>query len=1056
MHFGVLGPFEVFDDQGREVALGGRKQRSVLAILLLHRGEIVSGERLVEELWGDRAPPSAPNTIHVYVSNLRKALGDGWLFTRPTGYLLGTEQAEVDADRFETLLALGRQARRQGDAGAAHEVLRDALRLWRGTPYADFAYEAFAQREIARLDEARLNALEERIDAQLELGEHAAVVGELEALTAEQPVREHLHEQLMLALYRCGRQADALGAFSRIRAHLVDELGLEPGPLLKRLQAQILEQDPALDPPGSVPATRAARGGQAGLLLERAAELAALEARLAEVEQTSQGRLVLVHGEAGIGKTALLRRFCDGLTASVRLLWASCDPLFAPRPLGPLLDIARSTGGELRRAVARPAKPHDVAAALMGELESRPPTVLVLEDLHWVDEATADVVRLLSRRVQTVPALLVVSYRDDELDRLHPLRAALGEIPSSALATRLELARLSHPAVARLAEAATADADALYLRTAGNPFFVTETLAADTERLPATIRDAVLARTARLGSDARGILDALAIVPQQVELWLLEALVEGDIGALGDCVASGMLEETDRGIGFRHELARQAVEQSLAPDRRVALHRRALAALTEPPMGAVLDLARLAHHAEGAADVAAILRFAPSAAEQAASVGAHREAAGQYARALRFAAGLAPEARAGLLERFAHECFLTDMRVDALDALDEALRTYRDCGDVVRQGDVQQARGQLLACAGRLDEARAAEMDAVALLEEAAPGPELAQAYAGLAGIHVRADEAEQAAAWGTRALALAERVGDVKATVDSLNVLGTIELGRGASEGRAKLERSVELAKRAGLATEAGMAYINLVSTFNRRRDWESADRYIAVGADYCREHGLEAWLSYMVVSRAESELGRGCWSDAASTASSILDGPPNEVVGPRHAALLVLALVRMRRGEPNYWPLLDEALELAQTVRELQYLAPVAAARAEAAWLEGRPAAIAAETDAAFALARDLGEPCFLADLACWRWRAGVLAGVPEGAAEPCRLQIEGQAGRAAQFWRERACPYETALALADGEDEDGLRRAGAELRALGARPAAAIVAERLMRCSSPARSN
>ena len=253
MHFGVLGPFEVVDDQSREVALGGRKQRSVLAILLLHRGEIVSRERLVQELWGERAPPSAANTIHVYVSNLRKALGDGWLLTRPTGYLLQTEHADVDADRFEVLLTSGRQARRQGDARSAHEALGEALRLWRGAPYADFAYDAFAQREIARLDEARLNALEERIDAQLELGDHAAVVGEFEALTAEHPVREHLHEQFMLALYRCGRQADALGAFSRIRTHLVDELGLEPGPVLKRLQAQILEQDPALDRPGSAP-----------------------------------------------------------------------------------------------------------------------------------------------------------------------------------------------------------------------------------------------------------------------------------------------------------------------------------------------------------------------------------------------------------------------------------------------------------------------------------------------------------------------------------------------------------------------------------------------------------------------------------------------------------------------------------------------------------------------------------------------------------------------------------------------------------------------------------
>ncbi|MBV8733515.1 MAG: hypothetical protein JO120_01915, partial [Solirubrobacterales bacterium] len=613
-----------------------------------------------------------------------------------------------------------------------------------------------------------------------------------------------------------------------------------------------------------------------------------------------------------------------------------------------------------------------------------------------------------------------------------------------------ELARLSRGAVALLAEASLLDADELYDRTGGNPFFVTEVLAAKTEQLPATVRDAVLARTARLEPAARGLLDALAIVPDRVELWLLEALVGADVVALGECVASGMVDDSPRGVGFRHELARLAVERSLAPDRRLALHRRALAALTELAVG-MPDLPRLAHHAEGARDSAAVLRFAPAAAEEAAAVGAHREAAGQYARALRFASRLAPEDRAGLLERFSRECFLTDMRLEALEALGEALRIHRDRGDLIRQGDAQRERAVLLACAGRLDEARTAGMEAVTLLEQAPPGPELARAYVGVAGIHVRADEAGPAATWSARASALAERIGDAKTTVDSLNLLGTLELARGVPEGRVKLERSLELAKQGGLATEAGMAYINLVSALHRRREWALADRYIASGTDYCREQGLETWLSYMVASRAESELARGRWSEAAATAGSILDAPPNPVPGPRYVALLALALVRARRGKPQIWPLLDEALELAETVGELQYLAPAAAARAEAAWLEGRSEAIAAETDRAFCLATELREPSFLADLACWRWRAGILAEVPEGAADPCRLQFAGEAEGVASFWREHGCPYEAALALADASDQLSLRRAQEELRALGARPAVELVERRLRAASA-----
>jgi predicted ATPase len=211
-------------------------------------------------------------------------------------------------------------------------------------------------------------------------------------------------------------------------------------------------------------------------LLERSDQLVALEGSLAEVAESRRGRIVFVGGEAGIGKTALLRTFCDELGSSVRVLWAACDPLFTPRPLGPLMDVARVTDGELRTQVERRAKPHDVAAVVMRELESPAPTVMVLEDMHWADEATLDVVRLLARRVDSVPALLVASYRDDELDRSHPLRSVLGQFPSGEVARHLALSGLSRAAVAELARGSAVDADQLYDRTVGNPFFVTEVL----------------------------------------------------------------------------------------------------------------------------------------------------------------------------------------------------------------------------------------------------------------------------------------------------------------------------------------------------------------------------------------------------------------------------------------------------------------------------------------------------------------------------------------------------------------------------------------------------
>ncbi|HEY2437003.1 MAG TPA: AAA family ATPase, partial [Solirubrobacteraceae bacterium] len=523
-------------------------------------------------------------------------------------------------------------------------------------------------------------------------------------------------------------------------------------------------------------------------LLERTEELSLLREQIGEVNEHSSGRLVLVAGEAGIGKTALLRSFCDDLDECSRVLWASCDPLFTPRPLGPLLDVARETDGELRAQVEAGGKPHDVAAALLRELDSARPTVLVLEDLHWADEATLDVVRLVWRRVKTVRALLIGSYRSEQLHRLHPLRSVLGELPRSSGASRLELLGLSPEAVRSLAEGSSLDADELYARTAGNPFFVTEALAADTELVPETVRDAVLARVARLGAAARGLLDAVAVVPQRAEVWLLEALAPIALEALDECVSSGILRTEADGVAFRHELARLVVEESLPLDRAIALHRRALDALAEPAIGEP-DLARLAHHAEAARDAAAVLRFAPAAAKQAEALGSPREAKDQYARALRFAQGVGWQTRTELLEGFAQQCYLTDMRDEAITALDEALAIHGSRGDVARQGELLRFRSATLGCMGRFEEARSSVRKARDVLEHGGTGCELQHARAAqlLAALE---DDIPGIIRWNSRVIELAEEANDSEALATALNNLGFAELMRGHEPGREKLER--------------------------------------------------------------------------------------------------------------------------------------------------------------------------------------------------------------------------------------------------------------------------
>jgi DNA-binding CsgD family transcriptional regulator/tetratricopeptide (TPR) repeat protein len=779
------------------------------------------------------------------------------------------------------------------------------------------------------------------------------------------------------------------------------------------------------------------------VLLERTDQLSALADALDAVIAARAGAVVFVGGEAGAGKTALLRAFCDGRGEPTRILWGACEGLLTPGPLGPLFDVAEVTHGELEELVSREARPHEVTGALIRELAGGRPSILVLEDLHWADEATLDVLRLLARKVQRVPTLVLASYRDDELDRGHPLTLVLGELATARVA-RLTVPPLSERAVGELAAPHGLDAGELHRQTNGNPFYVTEVLAAGTGEIPHTVRDAVLARLARLSAPARQLLEAIAIATPQAEVWLLEALAPAELDGLEECLASGVVASQADGVAFRHELARLTVEEALAPHRRVALHRAAAAALMAQP-GAAADPARIAHHADVARDGAAVLAFAPAAAARAAALGAHREAAAQYARVLRYADALADEEQATLLERRAYEAYLTGDLDAAIAAQERALPLRRACADPLGEGDCLRSLSRLYRFVGRIEQAEGAAHEAVARLEALPHGRELALAYANLGHLYTTGEDAEQATAWNDQAQALGEQLDDAQVLAYALTNIGCVEVFTGSPQAPAQLERSLELALQAGLEEHAGRAYLNLVWWPLRMRRYDVVDRYLDAGLEYCAERGMDLWRLFLVACRARLELDRGQWTQAADSAAEALRDRRTWPV-PRIFALTVLALVRARRGDPDVWPALDEALALAEPTGELQRLGPVAAARAEAAWLEGRDEDVVGETDAALELAVRRRAPWVIGDLGGWRRRAGMVETIADGVAAPYATQLTAGAEGAAQLWADLGCPYEAALALAGADDDGAALRALEALQRLGAAPAAAIVGRRL----------
>jgi DNA-binding CsgD family transcriptional regulator len=769
-------------------------------------------------------------------------------------------------------------------------------------------------------------------------------------------------------------------------------------------------------------------------ILEREAALSTLQVALDDAID-GHGRFVLLFGEAGIGKTAVVRAFQDAARGRVRVVSGACEALFTPRPLGPVHDIADEVGGPLLDALTAQSNRSTILGALLAELKATT-TLAVLEDLHWADEATLDAIAFLGRRLDTTPCVLLATFRDDQLGPRHPLRLVIGELPSR-LTVRVGLEPLSEAAVADLAREAGRSPLGLHAATGGNPFYVTEVLAADEDKIPETVRDAVLARAGRISSEGRRLLEAVAVVPGDVEILLVERLASATISQLDECLASGVLRATSRGVEFRHELARLAVEESLTPDRRIELNRMAFRAIIDAPSGE-LDLAALAHHADAAGDAEAVLHYAPPAAERAAELGAHREAAAQYARALRFSASLVPDAQAELYERLSYECYLTGEFDEAIAASTQALERYRMLGDGLKEGESLHRLSRLLWSIGRTPEASDLGLQAVALLESLPPGHELATAYAQLSALSAVMDDFEGVAVWSGRAAELAERLGDREILASARLNLSAAEYAAGSPGGRESLERELASALTTGLEEVAARAFNALVRIAARSREYEVVDRYLDAGFEYCRDRELGNFRQGLGAERARLLLDRGEWTSATDAANLVLSTARTSGMAP-FLAFTVLGQVRARRGDPDVWEPFDRALAMAESSGEFQRLALVAAARSEAAWLAGDRQQTLEEARGVYTLAVERRHVWFAGELAYWQWKAGRRESPPGWIAEPYARQIGGDAAGAGASWAARGCPYEAARALAESDDEDALREALDVFENLGARPAA-----------------
>ncbi|WCN81304.1 ATP-binding protein [Micromonospora sp. LH3U1] len=765
-------------------------------------------------------------------------------------------------------------------------------------------------------------------------------------------------------------------------------------------------------------------------LLERTDALATLDGLLA----SPGGAIALVAGEAGAGKSALVGAFAA--TTRARVLWGSCDPLLTPRALGPLHDVARQVGGMLAdrlaalHAVAEAERRGAVFDALLDELTDPRPgrrTVMVVEDAHWADGATLDLIAYLGRRLTRHPALLVLTLRDDEVGAEHPLHAVLAGLPRPQV-RRVPLPALSTDAVAALARAAGRAPAGLYQATGGNPLLVTEVLAAAGPGVPPTVRDLVLARLAVLPAPAREVAALVSVVPSRAEPYLLD---DHPPDAVQECLDRGVLVSVGNAVAFRHELLGRAVRESLSPVRRVALHAAVLARLTAR---ADVDVARLVHHAHHADDPAAVLRWAPVAAERASRAGAHRQAADHYAVALPHAAGLPPPRRAELLEAYATAAYLAGFAARALDACRDALALREADGDPLRIGENLRWVSRLCWWTGDSPAARAAGTRAVQVLESAPAGRQLAMAYSNMSQLLMLADDNRRAIDWGDRARELARRLGDVETEAHALVNVGSASLQGGDVAGLVELERGYALAVAHHLDDHAARALVNMATMAVEWHRLTPAAEALDRALRFTTSRDLDGYARHLLGYRARLRLTTGDWAGARSDAERALAGD-TQPGGSLVPALVALGRLGARRDEPTTH--LDTAARWAVQSQELQFVVPVAAALAEQQWLAGEPGLAVAELRRAYQLAIEAGQPWFAGELAYWLWRVGEPVEDTGALASPYQRLIEGDWAGAAEEWRQLGCAYSRVEALACGDGP----AAGEALRILDGLGAVAV---------------
>ncbi|HXB95326.1 MAG TPA: AAA family ATPase, partial [Puia sp.] len=768
-------------------------------------------------------------------------------------------------------------------------------------------------------------------------------------------------------------------------------------------------------------------------LIERRGALDLLRSKFGDIAD-GEGHCVLVSGEAGIGKTSLVRAFCQDKKEEASIYLGTCDALFTPRPLAPLYDIIWQIWGDDWKKQGNIEDRVDLFMQFFHRLGNHEATtIIVFEDIHWADEATLDFIKFLARRISRIRCLFILTYRDDEVHALHPLRSLLGQLPPHSF-TRLQPAALSREAVRRLAAGKGFSGEDVYSISGGNPFYVNEILASYSPGIPDNIKDSILSVYNRLDGKTKKVCELLSVQPTGFELEYLAQLEPEYDAALAPCLEAKILLLRDGRLFFKHELYRRTVETALSPFLRIALNKQILETFRDR-FEAKGEIYRIIHHAKNANEHAMVVHYAPMAARQAAALGAHLEAAKLYFSTIEYYQDGDKGALAGFYGSYAYECYLTNRIKDAIIYQTRAFQIWKEREDIEKMGDTLWFLSRLWWFDGNRRQAEICAQQAIDLLADRPSSGAKAMAFSNMSQLKMLSDKTVECIYWGDRAIELAKELKDEETLCHALNNVGTVQMRipSNKQKGIDLLRQSLKIALKNAYHEHAARAYTNLVNSSVRIKDYPFAGKILEEGLLYCEERELSSWHTYMLSWKARLMLDTGKWEEAAHIADELIRNEEQASI-VKVGALVVAGTIKMRKGEPDSLPLLLEARTKAFESMELQRMLPALAALLEYEWITGESQVEKTAIEYAIGL---IGQPGHLresGEFDFWLTRVKKQQLPMYEIEKQYRADSPEVALESAALWQQLGCPYEQALFLFEG-DEPAKKEAISIVHQLGA---------------------